>query len=317
MKKNIAILYSDSHFTPWNENVDLSTAVAIANSITPNYNVNVVHMMIPNENLADLLRTFDCVINICYGFKHLSQADIAVWLDDNGINHITTKGNIQLIAQDKRAVEELMVQFELPVVKSVFSKQDLLLNKFDHYIVKPIFGGCHRDISIYSVADIIEEFDYIDLNKYLVQPYLTGREFSVAVVPCENLTEYQALYPVEIIPFPPRNLFIAGQQYGQTKKDFTPTLTPELEFDLKNTSILAHQLLGLEYLCRIDFRLFNNQLYILDVNTMPNLHPVKSLLPSILKYHNIEFNKLIKNLVEMNFKKSQRSHTLSNSESLN
>lgn len=104
--KNVAILYAESQFTPWRENINLNTVLQIHKAIPNNLNVTIVHMTEPNYSLASLLRQFEWVLNLCYGFGRHSQADIAMWLDKNNIPHLSSNGIAQYIAQDKLTAEK-------------------------------------------------------------------------------------------------------------------------------------------------------------------------------------------------------------------
>ena len=72
----IAILYAESRFTPWRENIDTLTAISLFRALPKNAQGTLVHMTQPNIELAQLLSKFDLVLNLCYGFHNLSQADV-------------------------------------------------------------------------------------------------------------------------------------------------------------------------------------------------------------------------------------------------
>jgi D-alanine-D-alanine ligase-like ATP-grasp enzyme len=40
--------------------------------------------------------------------------------------------------------------------------------------------------------------------------------------------------------------------------------------------------------------------YVLDVNTMPNMHPEKSLLPAILEHDGISLKELLRRKIQLN-----------------
>ena len=295
---NIAILYSDSQFTPWKENIDATTVKNILENIPSSYKTTIIHMTEPSNALANLLNNFQFVINVCYGYLDYSQSDIANWLDQHNIPHLSSSGKIQSVVQDKELTESVLINEGLPTAKSIKSPQEILESNFDYFIVKPVKGGCHRGISTYTKTQLLEDFNSIDLTNNLIQPYLTGREFSVAIIPNENGSDYQALHPVEVIPFPKRTIYIAGQQYGYTKKEFFPDLSSQKLQDLQKIAIDTHKKLQLKYYSRIDFRLHNDEFLILDVNAMPNLHPNLSVLPAILNSMNMPFKSFVERLIK-------------------
>lgn len=292
----IAILYAESRFTPWLENIDTPTAIHIHKSLPKYCFGTIVHMTSPSKELAELLASFDFVINLCYGFMNQNQAEIAEWLDSNRIKHLSSGGFQQQLAQDKLQVELMLIEHEINVPKSVNVATEIVDGL---YISKPRKGGCHRDIEIVSNAIATEKFDHWVSEDKLTQPYLMGREFSIAIIPNETGSEFIALPPLEVIPYPARNVYMAGQSHGKTRKTYYPNLTTEEYDSLVKATIDSHVALGLTFFSRVDVRLVDGTPFILDVNTMPNMHITKSMLPGLLKAHKISLTNFIERLIRM------------------
>lgn len=298
MKSLVAILYAESRFTPWKENIDLSTINSVADALYPEHDVFIVHMIKPCAELASLLRKADYVVNLCYGFQDFNQAQVADWLDSQGINHLSSTGKAQLIAQDKLGVEKLLLEkgVHCPITHS-----ESFPVSTSQAIRKPRFGGCHRGIEIFSQEQIVEYIHKQDASEYLIQPYLVGREFSVGVIPAVNGLGYEILPPIEIVPYPnDRDVFVAGNSFGGTARIFDPILSGAEYEELKNAAVTAHILLGLEYFSRIDFRYADGIFYVLDVNAMPNMHPQKSMIPAILEQAGIPLANLMSRFINYN-----------------
>ena len=189
----IAILYAESRFTPWRENIDTKTVIHLYKSLPKSAEGTIIHMTKPNEELGKLLSKFDFVINLCYGYSHLSQADVAEWLDQNNIKHLSSGGIQQQMAQDKLFVENALIDHEVAVPKSI---QQLSEISQGLYISKPRKGGCHRGIEITDAQTAFEKFESNCSEGKLTQPYLIGREFSVAIIPNETGTGFETLPPV-------------------------------------------------------------------------------------------------------------------------
>ena len=313
--KNVAILYAESQFTPWKENINLNTVLHINKAIPDSYNVSIVHMTEPNSSLANLLQQFHWIFNMCYGFGRHSQADIAMWLDKNNIPHLSSNGIAQYIAQDKLTVEKRLIESGIDVPKSLGSPLHLT---HEYYISKPRLGGCHRDIEIVPKNEVTIHWQRWKIEGKLIQPYLLGREFSVAILPTEDGNNFTTLPPLEIIPTPARQVFIAGSSMGKTKRDFSPNLTEIELYNIQSAAIKSHKTLNLEYMSRVDFRMINETPYVLDVNTMPNLHPTQSMFPALLKIHKIGISSFIQRLINHHEKKSngQKLNNQLHSESL-
>ncbi len=292
----IGILYSESKFTPWRENIDTETLISLYRALPKNAVGTIIHMTEPNKDMADLLKRYNLIINVCYGFDSYNQADIATWLDDNNIAHLSSGGVQQQKAQDKLWVEQLLLESGLFVPVSLQHTNNLHHNL---YISKPRFGGCHRGIEIFTAEEVQFHFQKCSAENKLIQPYLIGREFSIAIIPNEDGTQYEALPPLEVIPFPKRDIYLAGHSHGKTRKNFFPNIDSVMLNSLCDAAVSAHNALDLKFMSRVDIRWVDNTPYILDVNTMPNLHPRKSMLPGLLKVHKIGLTTLLKRSITM------------------
>ena len=298
MKPLVAILYAESRFTPWKENIDLSTVKSISDALEPENDVFVVHMTKPCAELSDLLQEADYVINLCYGYGQFDQAQVASWLDQESVNHLSSSGRSQMLAQDKLAVEKILLEKGIHCPLTLDETNSFSANQF---IRKPRYGGCHRGIEIFSSEELTYYKQKDDAADYMIQPYLVGREFSVGVIPAASGVGYEILPPIEIVPFPNnRDIYVAGSAFGSTQRIFTPNLSKTELNDLHAAAVSAHILIGLEYFSRIDFRYTDGIFYVLDVNAMPNMHPEKSMIPAIMKHAGIELKELMSRFIAYN-----------------
>ena len=135
----------------------------------------------------------------------------------------------------------------------------------------------------------------------IFQPYIFGREFSVAVIPVSGGKYYHALPPVEIVPAEQEDIYIAGQSLVKTKREFGPNLSDSISDDLMESAEKLHKKIGLSGMSRTDFRVDKNgHIYALDVNAMPNMDPVRSLMPNICQYHGVSITDLITRVIANN-----------------
>jgi D-alanine-D-alanine ligase-like ATP-grasp enzyme len=208
-------------------------------------------------------------------------------------------------------VEELLLE---KGVRTPISVQLSDIQEGKLYIQKPRFGGCHRGIEILDSHAALNKLQQGLEYDVLLQPYLVGREFSVGVIPKADASGYEVLPPVEIVPYPAREVFVAGSSYGSTQRDFEPMLDEGLFRELHTAAIMSHNTFGLHYMSRIDVREFEGHIYILDINTMPNMHPTKSLIPAILKQNGMDIKDLLDRFMKINLKMNRAAGVL---ESLN
>lgn len=282
--QSCCILYTESEFTPWKENIDYSTVRSIADALAMKYRVTILHVIQIHENLEIHLKQFDFVINLCYGTLSCNQAEMAMWLTEHQINHLSSPGHAQLLAQDKWRMEQILRSAGMHVPQSYSHLE--IIGQANIFIAKPRFGGCHRGIHLFSGMEIPDHIGTLsDPKVYIIQPYLYGREFTVGVWPTHDGMGYEALPPIEIISENDQTHFIAGQEYGATRKVFFSDLTAtQLEL-IQRTALAAHKLIGLQYFSRCDIRYHEDKAYVIDVNTMPNMHPTKSMFPQLLEAH--------------------------------
>jgi D-alanine-D-alanine ligase len=289
----VLILYTESDFTPWRENISTDTLAAVMNAASLNYKTAITHFTGFEESFASFLRRFDLVINLCYGFDDYSQTDVVFWLDSYGIPHTSSTCSAQLTTQDKAMLPFLCSELGLQTpplfnVNQVLSFESTM-------ILKPRFGSVHKGIIIFKNNEItIEEIQNDDI---IIQPYIYGREFTVAVIPEKETGSYVCLPPVEIVPVNGEEEFIAGNAAGRTTINYDPLLSETMKNKIMAQVLALHNRIGLRGISRTDIRVSGSEVFILDVNSMPNLEPSKSYLPLIARHNHISNHELINRMI--------------------
>jgi D-alanine-D-alanine ligase len=291
----LAYLYTKSELTPWKENVNETTLTNLVKN-TPMFSRSaVIHF----DGFTDLMRRnllrFDLVFNLSYGFGEAGQVEVAAWLEENGILHTASSVESMSLAQDKALLPFICGKTGISTPEVIYSCDGL--DDDTVYISKPRKGSCHRNIHI-ETGKWMKNHLLPEFSDLIIQPYIPGREFSVAVIPTENGSQYTALPPVEIIPAVKGSIFIAGQQYGKTLRELNPDLSMAQEKNLMSYAWQLHKNINLRGMSRTDFRMSpDGTIYVLDVNAMPNLDPEKSLLPALCQHHGISIQSLISRMI--------------------
>ena len=97
----IVILYSNSKFTPWKENINSQTIISLTQKLFLRYLVVITHFNCMDDCFASFLKSFDLVFNVCYGFDSYSQTDITEWSDENEIHHTSSALNLNALRRIK------------------------------------------------------------------------------------------------------------------------------------------------------------------------------------------------------------------------
>jgi D-alanine-D-alanine ligase len=294
----LALLYTKSKLTPWKENVNVETLRFIQSNMPEYVSSEIIHFNGFSEEMKDKLSQFDLIFNLSYGYRDAGQVEVASWLEAHNFRVTTASSGALSIAQDKNLLPQICTPLGINTPDIFGEIADLENDNF--YIAKPFNGSCHRNI-------IIESGLWFKSNRngqdnHVIQPYIVGREFSVAIVPANGIGDYFALPPVEILPKSGAKVFIAGQEYGETYKDFDPELSLHIRAALMQQALSLHEVIGLRGMSRTDFKVDENgEIYVLDVNAMPNLHPQKSVMPALCKHHHYPINTLIERIISMSF----------------
>ena len=292
--RKLIFLYSDSTFTPWKENIFGRTIAHFLTSTPENYYPYVTHFVGFSNEFAEFLKQFNVVFNVCYGFREAGQADIARWLDNHDIKHTASPYEIQILAKDKLNMPDICQSIDLKT-PAIIDLVDISTSNFERFIVKPRMGSLHLNILVFDKSDIPYQ-ELLERENYIIQPYLTGREFTIAIIPNEDGTDYVALKPLEIRPNDNREVYIAGQNYGITEKILNPDLDENLKNDMMKKVLSLHKSMKIKGISRTDVRIYEGEIFILDINTMPNLD-AKSFLPSIAQNEGIDLKELFRRIL--------------------
>jgi len=292
----LAYLYTESELTPWKENVNAETLAFLLSQTPLEINAEIVHFDGFNEDMLEKLKKYDLIFNLCYGYKDAGQTEVAGWLQHYGIKHTASSFDALKIAQDKSILPDLCSPIGI-LTPDIFFETTCLEDDV-LYLSKPRKGSCHRNIHIGKGTWMKNHLSTSD-DDLIFQPYIFGREFSVAVIPVSGGKYYHALPPVEIVPAEQEDIYIAGQSLVKTRREFGPNLSDSISDALMESAEKLHKKIGLSGMSRTDFRVDKNgHIYALDVNAMPNMDPERSLMPAICQYNNVAIKDLIKRIID-------------------
>lgn len=167
-------------------------------------------------------------------------------------------------------------------------------------IVKPASSGSSMGISIVSSVDALKDavdyaLEYSD--KVLIEEYISGREATVGVLENYRGEDLYSLLPVEIVPT--KELYDYEEKYsGESKGRYPGNFSDREKRILQELAMRAHKSLGLSHYSRADFIVTPDDVYILEVNSLPGLTET-SHYPKSLEVLGVEHSDFVEHLVRL------------------
>jgi len=284
--------------------VSLMSGEGVANALKERgfTNVTTVDM---DRNVAQVLAGIrpDVVFNALHGTPG-EDGTIQGLLDLMQIPYTHSGLTTSAIAIDKELTKAVLVPHgvRMPKGKVVESKT---LYEGDPmarpYVLKPVNEG-----SSVGVAIVTDEGNYglpisakaegpwLHFDRLLAEPFIRGRELTVAVLGDE------ALCVTELKPKAGFYDFDAKYTDGLTEHVCPADVPPHIAQDMLDMALAAHRLLGCKGASRSDFRWDDSQgeagIYLLEVNTQPGMTPL-SLVPEQARQKGISYGELVERII--------------------
>lgn len=257
--------------------------------------------------LAKKAKEFDCAFLIVHG-PGGEDGTLQGFLDALGLPYQGAGVLGSALAMHKGIAKELYKSIGLPVPEGkTLDKKNASLNYIKEIVnflgfplvVKPATQGSSVGLTIVKKQQdlnvAIEKAFQID-EEILIEKYLKGREITVGIL------DETPLPVVEIVP-KYSEVFDYQTKYtpGLAEEICPAPLSPELTKKAQDYGLKAHQVLRLRHYSRTDMILVENEIYVLETNTIPGMTET-SLLPLAAKVAGYSFEALIKKLIELALK---------------
>ena len=203
------------------------------------------------------------------------------------------------VAMNKRAAKTMASSLNIDVAKSVEYSKEWILNQtkapFD-LVIKPNQEGSSVGVFILKKGDLIPDIIKKGAKEgrdFLVEEYINGREFSVAV------TDEEVLGIIEIVPKSGFYDYEHKYQKGMTDHIFPKKLPLAIQEKLMENAFQMHTFLGCKGVSRCDFRYDekSKRIVFLEINTHPGMTDL-SLVPEMAAKKGIAYNQLVAYLIE-------------------
>ena len=268
------------------------------------------HDVLPIEagdGAFDILRRErpDIVFNIAEGaYGPCREGHIPSMLEYLNLPYTASDPLTLNICLDKARAKEILAFHGLPTARfRVVAEKSFSFNSLQYpLVVKPLYEGSSIGI--------------MDNSLVLVEEYLPGREFTVAII--GNGEEARCLPIVEIkfdsLPsgVNPIYSFEAKWIWDDTKNpleifECPAKLSAELQAEIERICLQAYRILRCRDWCRIDVRLdANNRPHVLELNPLPGILPQpeqNSCLPKAARAAGMTYNQLINTVLDIGCKR--------------
>ncbi|MCE5313609.1 MAG: D-alanine--D-alanine ligase [Armatimonadota bacterium] len=131
-------------------------------------------------------------------------------------------------------------------------------------------------------------------GQIIIEQFIEGRELTVAVL---GNNEPFALPVIEIVPKNGSYDYEAKYTPGATQEIVPAVISSEAAERAQELGLAAHKSLGCKGVSRTDIIMTNDEMFVLEVNTIPGMTPT-SLLPQAAAAAGISFGRLLDMLIE-------------------
>ncbi|MGJ8455461.1 D-alanine--D-alanine ligase family protein [Pseudothermotoga sp. U03pept] len=294
----IAVVYDRSNLERSREVMVFSVYEALSKK----YDVELLAF---EDRFFERINRFDFVFNLSTASRQLHVPAVLELLK---IPYTGSDPLAHAICIDKVKTKIILSQCGVPTAPFVAIEPNELVPQIDFYpaIVKPSREGSAKGLSKDSVVN-----DYDSLRKKvqeihqqfretaLVERFIDGREFSVGIL--EN--EVLPILEIDFSSLPPElEKFYSHRvkhEYGEQTRYICPAqIDRDLEKQIKDYALKTFKILGLRDYARIDLRVKDDQIYFLEVNSLPMLTPNYSDIIKMAQAAGYSYEELIYKILD-------------------
>ena len=287
---------------------DVSRSSAKGVVIALHENFDQIESIELNRELAQRLEAFkpDVVFPVLHGPPG-EDGTLQGFLEILGYRYVGSDVHSSAFAMDKIISKSVFQAAGLPLAgQCVVNRNDGLAAAVasvsdalgEYVVVKPACQGSAIGVTLVdnkaALGQGIEKaFSYDE--RLLVEERIDGREITVGVIDTDKGTQ---AFPVIEVTTPADSWYDFDHRYepGWSEHIMPAELSPGLTAKLQDIAVRAHQALGCRDLSRADFVVAGDDVYLLEVNTLPGMTPT-SLYPDGASGFGLDFPALVQHLV--------------------
>ncbi len=293
MKKKILIL---SGGISKERLISLDTGKQVAKELKKNgYKIKISE---PNKNLKKTIKNFKpgVIFNALHG-QFGEDGYIQSILESFKIPYTHSGVIASSLAMDKEISKKIFIKNKIKTPKFIVYSYDIsvsnLIKKIKKkfifpVVVKPLNEGSSVNVYICNEKNIIKIVNLIkNYKKIMIEEFIGGREIQVAIMGNKKLGA---------IELKPKRKFYDYEAKYNTKAKTEHIIPVDLSKNklkqVLNIALKAHKAIGCSGVTRSDFKFFNGNFHLLEINTQPGMTKL-SLVPEIAAYKGISFIELI------------------------
>lgn len=265
-----------------------------------NYDVEFFDLAKGLELLSEKGRKADLVFPIIHG-KEGESGELQEYLEKLKVKFIGSESKACRMGWDKFNFKKFCQKYSIQTPRwTRVNRNNFNKIRFKKpFIIKPSDSGSSLDVYLVKNNRDLEKIDLKNLfrryREVMIEEYIQGIEVTVGIL------GKKVLPIIEIKP-PDGELFDYKNKYnGKTKEiPHAPSLNENQREKVQKMAFLIHSLLGCRHYSRIDFIVNKNDIYALEINTIPGLTK-GSLLPKAVKSNGLSFEQMVEKLASLAF----------------
>jgi D-alanine-D-alanine ligase len=253
---------------------------------------------------------WDLVFNICEGLYGIArESQVPSILDAFRIPYTFSDAMTLSISLHKGLTKQIIRKLRLPTAPYHLVQNMGQLKKIKlpyPLFAKPVAEGTGKGVDRRSIienevqlAQKVEKLLASFKQPVLIERYLPGREFTVAII--GNKNDAQSIGCMEIIVKGKEN---RGIYSYKTKEDSEELIEYSLAEDAlakkaEKIALKAYRGIGCRDIARVDMKTDENGVpNFMEINPIPGLHPTHSDFPMIASFKNIEYRQLMNSIIQ-------------------
>ena len=276
--------------------ISLDTGKQVAKELSKHgYKVKISE---PDNNLEKYIKTFkpSVIFNALHG-QFGEDGYIQSILEIFKIPYTHSGVIASSLAMDKEISKKIFIKSKIKTPKFITYSYDISASKLIKKIkkqfkfpvvVKPLNEGSSVNVYICNEKNIIRIVNSIkNYKKIMIEEFIGGREIQVAIMGNKKLGAIELK--------PKRKFYDYEAKYNtnaKTEHIIPVELSKKKLKQVLNIALKAHKVIGCAGVTRSDFKFYNGNFYLLEINTQPGMTKL-SLVPEIAAYNGISFIELI------------------------